>query len=150
MVDFPPLSPTALQDFVTCPRRFQLRYLDRLRGPGHIAEPVEEWERRVQLGVDFHRLAQQHLLGLDETLLSRRAASGDPQLAQWWAAYLAHRPPVLAEAHLFPEWPLAITVRDRHLTARLDVLALTAAGTAWIIDWKTTLTKPAGSIWRSG
>ncbi|MBC6941055.1 MAG: hypothetical protein DWB59_13745 [Anaerolineae bacterium] len=66
-------SQSSLQDYFDCPRRFELRYLE---------EPVLENERRLAEGSFFHRLAQQHLLGLPADKLTRLAAS--PDLSRWW------------------------------------------------------------------
>ena len=48
-------SQSSLQDFETCPRRFELRYLQRLSWPAIESEPIQVAERLAQLGADFHR-----------------------------------------------------------------------------------------------
>ena len=143
-----PLSPTfqfsqsSLQDFETCPRRFKLRYLDQLRWPAIESEPVRESERLAQLGQDFHRLVQQHLIGLDETLLANSLPADEPDLQSWWESYLAHRPAALNEAELYPEAALSVPLRGFRLLARFDLLARQPDGTFLIIDWKTSRKKP--------
>ncbi|MCP4541151.1 MAG: PD-(D/E)XK nuclease family protein, partial [Chloroflexi bacterium] len=57
-------SQASLQDYVDCPRRFQLRYVLRVAWPAPEAEPVLENERYLQQGAAFHRLVHQHALGL--------------------------------------------------------------------------------------
>lgn len=52
-------SQSSLQDYFDCPRRFELRYIDRLNWPAVEAEPALENERRLREGTYFHRLAQQ-------------------------------------------------------------------------------------------
>jgi CRISPR/Cas system-associated exonuclease Cas4 (RecB family) len=139
-------SQSSLQDFETCRRRFELRYLERLRWPAVETEPVERAERLAQRGIDFHRLVHQHLIGLDETLLSEFVQNLDPALQVWWTDYLNHRPEQLATARLYPELTLSTPVRGYRLQARFDVLARQSDGTFLIIDWKTSLKKPARSV----
>ncbi len=57
-------SQSSLQDYADCPRRFQLRYLDKLIYPAAETEPALENEKHLQEGQNFHRLAQQYLLGI--------------------------------------------------------------------------------------
>jgi len=136
-------SQSNLQDFDTCPRRFELRYLRQLRWPAIEAEPVQEAERLARLGQDFHRLVQQHLIGIDEDILEETMIDADPDLKTWWENYLTHRPAALADAKIYPELTLSTPLRGYRLTARFDVLAIQPAGTFLIVDWKTTHKKPA-------
>ena len=73
-------SQSSLQDFETCPRRFQLRYLRQLSWPAIESEPIQEAERLAQLGTDFHRLVHQHLVGIDEETLETSLSSAQPEL----------------------------------------------------------------------
>ena len=57
-------SQSSLQDYADCPRRFQLRYLDKLIYPAAETEPALENERHLLEGQLFHRLAQQFILGI--------------------------------------------------------------------------------------
>jgi CRISPR/Cas system-associated exonuclease Cas4 (RecB family) len=136
-------SQSSLQDFETCPRRFKLRYLQRLSWPGIETEPIHEAERLAQLGADFHRLVQQHLVGLDEEILSRSLAEAEAELKVWWRNYLDHRPLALAEAQTFPELTLSAPLRGYRLLARFDLLAVQPDGIFMVIDWKTARRKPA-------
>ena len=72
-------SQSCLQDYADCPRRFRLRYVDQLTWPAVESEPVAENEHRQQEGQIFHRLVQQHLLGLPTENLARLANT--PNLA---------------------------------------------------------------------
>jgi CRISPR/Cas system-associated exonuclease Cas4 (RecB family) len=135
-------SQSSLQDYETCPRRFQLRYLRRLDWPAVESEPVQEAERLAQLGADFHRLVHQHLLGLDGDILARTVAAGQPELQVWWQNYLAHRPLALAGAELRPELTLSTPLRGYRLLARFDLLAIGGDGSFLIVDWKTAQRKP--------
>lgn len=135
-------SQSNLHDFETCPRRFKLRYLDRLRWPAVEAEPIAEAERLARLGQDFHRLVQQHLIGLETETLTDYLTSAEAELQMWWQNYLTHRPEALASAVLHPELTLSAPLRDYRLLARFDLLAVQPNGEFLIIDWKTSRQKP--------
>lgn len=136
-------SQSNLQDFVTCPRRFELRYLWQLSWPAVESEPIREAERLSRMGREFHRLVQQHHSGLDETVLTESLIEAEPELRAWWERYLVHRPAGLAEAQTLPELTLSTPLRGYRLTARFDLLARWPDGRISIIDWKTTQHKPA-------
>lgn len=131
-------SQGSLQDFVDCPRRFQLRYLDRIAWPAVQAEPILENERHVQQGALFHLLVQQQLVGVPVDRLTAMA-QGDADLAAWWQAYLAAAPAALPGQH-FPEVTLSAPLGasgERRLVAKYDLVVLTPEGRAVIFDWKT-------------
>src|SRR5574341_339738 len=116
-------SQSSLQDYADCPRRFQLRYIDQLAWPAVETEPVAENERRQQEGQLFHRLAQQHLLGLPAENLARLANT--PNLERWWlAARVDGRVQDLARA--LPDGATVELLTDKHPQA-LDVLRHSAA-----------------------
>jgi len=138
-------SQSSLQDFETCARRFKLRYVQRLNWPGIESLPIREAERLAQLGADFHRLVHQHLVGLDEMLLTE-ALAAEPELKIWWDNYLAHRPAALSEAELYPELTLSTPAGGYRLLARFDLLAIQPDGAFLIVDWKTTQKRPARDI----
>jgi CRISPR/Cas system-associated exonuclease Cas4 (RecB family) len=136
-------SQSSLQDFDTCPRRFELRYLQRLSWPASEAQPVQEVERLGRLGADFHRLVHQHLIGLAEDILTETLVGTEPELKIWWQNYLDRRPATLTEAQTYPELTLSMPLRDHRLMARFDLLAVQSGGTFLIIDWKTSQKKPS-------
>ena len=59
-------SQSSLQDYNDCPRRFQLRYIEKLHWPAVEMEPALENEHRQQEGQLFHRLVQQHIIGIQK------------------------------------------------------------------------------------
>jgi hypothetical protein len=153
-------SATSLQDYVDCPRRFQLRYLLQIDWPAPEAEPISEQERHGRLARDFHQLVHQHLLGLPAEILS--ASVRDPDLERWWKAYLAYVP-TFGDAQVIPEIGLsaplaghrvmaqydAIIVSDRHSTAQQEApgAALELRTAAFlIVDWKTYRQRPS-RVW---
>jgi len=70
-----PFSQSSLQDYLDCPRRFELRYLRQLQWPAVESEPVLENECRQPEGQLFHRLGQQHLPGIPLEKLTSLASS---------------------------------------------------------------------------
>jgi hypothetical protein len=54
-------SQASLQDYVDCPRRFQLRYLVNLDWPAVEAEPVLKHERHMERAGLFHQMVHQLL-----------------------------------------------------------------------------------------
>lgn len=128
-------SQGSLQDYADCQRRFELRYIKRLRYPALEVNQWLEFENRIRRGDRFHKLAQQHLHGLPAELLTRSLAD-DAQLATWWASYLQNGLEGLpSERHA--EISLQTTLGGRRLIAKYDLLALEAGGAAVIVDWKT-------------
>ncbi|TEU19308.1 MAG: PD-(D/E)XK nuclease family protein [Anaerolineales bacterium] len=114
-------SQGSLQDYVDCPRRFQLRYIQRLAWPAVEAEPALENERHLQQGAAFHRLVHQHLLGLSPERLSSTIT--DEDLSRWWHNYLESGPADLL-ASRYPEVILSAPVSGHRLVAKYDLIAV--------------------------
>ena len=132
-------SQGSLQDYVDCPRRFQLRYLLRLAWPAVEAEPALENERHLQQGAAFHRLAHQHTLGIAPERLSSAATGA--ALRRWWRNYLERGPDDLP-AIRYPEIVLSAPVGGYRLVARYDLVAVDLERRAVIVDWKTSRKRP--------
>lgn len=123
-----------LQDYLDCPRRFELKYLDKLAWPAIRSEPVLEMERHMQLGVRFHQMIHQHQLGLPQDTVASQAV--ELELDEWWRSYLSHPPGPLPEKR-FPEITLAAPFSGYRLVAKYDLLAIDPNQAAVIVDWKT-------------
>ena len=136
-------SQASLQDFHDCRRRFELRYIDRLDWPALESEPALEHEAQMRLGAQFHRLVQQHLLGLDPARIG--ASIRDPLLRGWWQNYLDHPIPDLPALRR-PEYVLTAPVAGHRLLAKFDLLAVDPGERAVIVDWKTS-PRPQGRRW---
>jgi hypothetical protein len=136
-----------LQDYFDCPRRFELRYLDKLNWPAEEAEPALENERRQQEGQFFHRLAQQFLLGLPADRLARLASSPDAStrlstsLARWWDNFQTSFPNPKDLGDLHAEMALSAPIGNHRLLAKFDLIAI-RGGKATIYDWKTYHKRP--------
>lgn len=134
-----------MQDYLTCPRRFDLRHRQHLQWPAEESAPVQETERRMKLGSDFHWLAHQHALAMPLPALTALAENDpSPELGAMWQNYLAHRPAELSAdgVRLFPEVTLATKLGGFRLAAKFDLLAALPDGRVLIVDWKTNLRRP--------
>jgi len=127
-------SQTSLQDYLDCPRRFELRYLLERRYPAPVVAEQLEFERRAEQGARFHHLIHQHQVGIPPDLLTRRL--DDAELAAWFALYLRTGLDDLPPAR-HPEVALTVPLGDYALTAKYDLLAVEVGGRAVIVDWKT-------------
>lgn len=131
-------SQSSLQDYFDCPRRFDLRYLQQMVWPAIESEPVAEYERRQQEGLLFHRLVQQHLLGVPADKLGPLASG--PDLQRWWKNYL-DADLGLADWTLHTELALSSPLRGHRLLAKYDLVAV-KGDQALILDWKTYARRP--------
>ena len=132
-------SQSSLQDFSDCPRRFQLRYLQELIWPAVEAEPLSEVERRQREGQFFHRLVQQHFLGIPSPALAAMASS--PDLMRWWENF-ASSGPDLDGWNTYTEKALTSRIASDRLLCKYDVVAV-RDGKARIYDWKTYARRPS-------
>lgn len=134
------LSQSSLQDYADCARRFQLRYLDRLVYPAVETEPALENEQHQQEGETFHRLVQQHLLGIPPEKIAPLANT--PSLRRWWENYLSSFVfPVTPQA-IYPELTLSAPLPPYRLLAKFDLVARLPEGKFIIYDWKTYRKRP--------
>ncbi len=131
-------SQSSLQDYSDCPRRFQLRYIEKLKWPAAESEPMLENERRQQEGQLFHRLVQQHRIGLPAEKLTPLASTHS--LRRWWDNYLGFDFQ-LGEAAQFTELSLSAPVGTFRLLAKYDLVAV-KDGKSIIFDWKTNAKRP--------
>jgi len=127
-------SQSSLQDYVDCPRRFQLRYIEHLAWPAIETEPLLENERRLKEGQLFHRMVQQHLIGLPVEKLTRLA--GTPELSRWWDNYLGYEFNLEGYTR-YAEQKLVAPVGTYRLLAKYDLLAVIPGQKVLIFDWKT-------------
>ena len=132
-------SQSSLQDYFDCPRRFYLRYVDEMVWPGVESEPIDQYERRQQEGLLFHRLVQQHLLGMPAERLAELA--NGPDLQRWWQNYIASDLG-LDGASLHTELTLSSPIGQHRILAKYDLVAVRDRQ-ATIIDWKTYARRPS-------
>lgn len=132
-------SQSSLQDYTDCPRRFELRYIRQLQWPAVESEPALENERRQQEGQLFHRLVQQHIIGIPADRLTRLAST--PDLRRWWQKYCDH-PIDLSGYAKYTELALSAPLGKFRLLAKYDLVAIRPGVEAVIYDWKTYAKRP--------
>lgn len=133
-------SQSSLQDYADCARRFQLRYLLGVRWPSAHDKPAVERERQMRLGLDFHHLVHQHVVGLPADVLGQSVAEGP--LHRWWQAYLDFPPPNIPSTVRRAEVSLSAPFGAHRLFVRYDLIAVEPGERAVIVDWKTEQTRP--------
>jgi PD-(D/E)XK nuclease superfamily len=117
-------SQHSMSDFVECPRRFYLKYVDRQPWPlvetGPLGLNPLEYQAYLWRGVVLHRWIERYWLGVPPQ------ASDDAELNVWWARFMrtsfddlpATRMPELALVA-----PLGSPQKAYSLYARFDLLA---------------------------
>jgi CRISPR/Cas system-associated exonuclease Cas4 (RecB family) len=138
-------SQGSLQDYVDCPRRFQLKYIEQLAWPALEAEPALESENNLQQGAAFHRLVQQYLLGVSVEKLSP-LTEVDPKLAFWWQNFLSSFENLdglvkLPGSNRHPEISLTAPIGENRLVGKYDLL-VRLDDQFIIYDWKTSRKQP--------
>ncbi len=136
-------SQSSLQDYLDCPRRFELRYILRQKWPAIQTEPVVEFEHHMEIGTRFHRLVHQHILGIPDDVLE--AGVNDPDLLNWWQVFLRYDPLKDLPHPRLPEYRLAAVFKGHHLVAQYDLLSINPGQSATIIDWKTSAHRPSSA-----
>jgi CRISPR/Cas system-associated exonuclease Cas4 (RecB family) len=146
------LSQSSLQDYMYCAQRFKLRYLDRLSYPAVETEPTLENEKHQQEGEYFHRLVQQHLIGIPAEQVAKFANTMN--LQRWWENFQSSKDLTsLREAlvkrsngdrnlaGLYTEATLSAPLGKHRLLAKYDLITV-QDGKAIIYDWKTYRKRP--------
>src|SRR3972149_5915396 len=147
MPELTTLSQSSLQDYHDCPRRFELRYLQRLAYPAVETEPALENEKHQQDGEYFHRLVQQHLIGIPAEQVNKLANTDN--LQRWWENYinapdlrvLTSSPKGKEFGGLHAEVTLSAPLGKFRLVAKYDLIAIDK-NKVTIYDWKTYRKRP--------
>ncbi|MBE0681771.1 MAG: PD-(D/E)XK nuclease family protein [Anaerolineales bacterium] len=141
------LSQSSLQDYNDCPRRFELRYLQQLAYPAIETEPALENEKHLKEGEYFHRLAQQHFIGIPAEQVSKLANTDN--LQRWWDNFtnatdlssLTSSPKGKDLPGLKTEITLSAPLGKFRLVAKYDLIAF-GGEKIYIYDWKTYRKRP--------
>lgn len=134
-------SQGKLQDYVDCPRRFQLRHVLMQPWPGLITESPLEFEEHQRRGRQLHHLAHQHAVGIDPQRLEDTIA--DEILKDWWQTFLQKQPEGLPQAIRKPEIVVGSSLGGYRLIAKIDLLAAEPGQRLVIVDWKTVHHPPS-------
>ncbi len=132
------LSQSSLQDYNDCQRRFELRYIQHLAYPAIESEPALENEKHQQEGEYFHRLVQQHLIGIPAEQVSKLANTDN--LQRWWSNFLEFQG-LKDFGTLHAETTLSAPLGKFRLVAKYDLIAI-GNDKAIIFDWKTYRKRP--------
>lgn len=132
-------SQASLQDYIDCPRRFKLRYIDKVYWPAVESAPLLERERRQIEGQIFHRMIQQYSIGLPEEKITLLASTSN--LQRWWGNFLSHGPR-LTGGLKFAELALASRLGKHRIIAKYDLVVVKPDSTVTIYDWKTYHKRP--------
>ena len=127
-------SQSALQDYIDCNRRFELRYLLDVRWPAQETAQALQYEAGQRRGQEFHHLVHQHALGIPADSLAATIATDE--LSVWWQRYVDWQNENLP-AQRYPELTLTTPLNETMLMAKYDVVAKLPDGTFLIVDWKT-------------
>lgn len=136
------LSQGALNLLEVCPRKFQYVYLEQLSIP-----PSYEQQERLNWGTRFHRLMQQHELGLIDDRVQFGTAE-ENQLQACMRALVEAAPDLFQENHAAlrqSEHRRALQI-DRYLLTVVYDLLILEPHQAQILDWKTH-GRPPQSRW---
>lgn len=136
-------SQSSLQDYDDCPRRFQLRYIDKVQWPAVETAPMMENERRQIEGQIFHRMVQQYFIGLPEEKITLLASTDN--LRRWWENFITLGPKRTSGLN-FTELSLASHIGKHRIIAKYDHVAVKPEVAITIYDWKTYLKRPK-RIW---
>lgn len=127
-------SAQSLQDYVECPRRFLLRYIQKLDWPAEQSNPYLAFEQYRYKGELFHICVDQYFHNIDPVLIEQQIHNDD--LRTWWQHFLEF----IQEQnflHTVSEILFQASLGDHLLIAKFDLLAVTADHNVIIFDWKT-------------
>ena len=84
-------SPNNLQDYLDCPRRFELRHILKQAWPAIRSEPIRQIEKQMQMGNQFHLFIQQFFNQIPAEKI--KSQTTDPMLLVWWDKFFnfSHR-----------------------------------------------------------
>ncbi|HVP21301.1 MAG TPA: PD-(D/E)XK nuclease family protein [Anaerolineaceae bacterium] len=134
-------SQNNLQDYLDCPRRFELRYIQRLEWPALDSEPVIEQEQRIEAGRQFHQMVQQYVAGIEAEQI--RETLPDTDVSHWWDNFLQAEPLASLPSSRWAEIYLSAPLAGYRIAAQFDLIAIEPGKRAVIVDWKTSARKPA-------
>ena len=140
-------SQNNLQDYVDCPRRFEVRHIQHLEWPALQSEPVLLQEQLMVQGRQFHKMVQQIMVGLPVETLIENVDSAN--LAQWWDNFMQSNPLIALPGKRYVEHYLSCPLAGYRLTAQYDLLAVEPGKRAVILDWKTSSRKPRREFLKS-
>ncbi len=134
-------SQKSLQDYLDCPRRFELRYIQHQKWPAIQTEPVIEQETAMEEGRLFHQMVQRLVAGLPSDAILEDTSSSD--LNRWWLNLVQNDPLDNLPPQRYAELTLSAPLAGFRLLAQYDLVAVAPGLQALIFDWKTSAKKPS-------
>lgn len=128
------ISKARLLAFLTCRRRFFLRYLERLSWPELLLDTSQR--PAIERGYKFHQLLERYFLGFSVDPADIR----DGQLRQWWRRFQESNITLPHGRHL-PELRLTVPADPHFLIGRFDLVIVGYKENhpvAHVYDWKTS------------
>jgi CRISPR/Cas system-associated exonuclease Cas4 (RecB family) len=130
-------SQSNLQDYLDCPRKFELRHINKIEWPALYCEPYLDFEKEIERGQAFHQMVHQHILGID------KPPSGKFETLDFWMKNFIDNNPLSVFNHIHPEFTLTVIQNGFRLLAKFDVIAVRHDNTTTIFDWKTSRKMPS-------
>ena len=128
-------SAQSLQDYVDCPYRFYLRYIQRLEYPAEQSSPYLEFERFRQRGELFHRCVDQYFHQVEPKAI--QASITDIDVRNWWDRFLQFISQCTYQK-AYSEILFQTHLEGHPLVAKVDLLMISEDKKVLIYDWKTT------------
>ena len=129
-------TQSSLQDYLECQRRFELRYLLRVKWPARVVDDPQEYRVWMELGSRFHALLHRYFLGISPGLLEKSIEDGTLRL--WWQQFIDWWESEGYTGKTYPEYTLYSTLNGYKLAAKYDLLLCQEDGRILIFDWKTS------------
>lgn len=125
-----------LQDFVDCPRRFELKYLMRLNWPSPISNPIQQHQQWTDRGTTFHSLAHAFFCGIskDQILSSIR----DNYIKNWFINFTEFLDKFNNSFFWWSEKKFNSKFYGFTFTSIFDAITCLEDGSLLILDWKTS------------
>lgn len=130
-----------LQDYLDCPRRFELKYLLKVAWPALQTEPQQEAERHMHQGQRFHQMVRQFFLAVPVENL--QPAPDEMELSNWWQRFHENLAGFSLPPVRLAEMILQAPFVGYRLIAKYDLIACEPGGKFQIMDWKTSLHRPS-------
>jgi len=138
-------SQSSLQDFSTCPKKFYLRYIQKLTWPAQQTKESLDMEVHIHRGARFHHLIHQYFLGIPLSKLNQIAESDPyPEFHLWWESFQEFMK-IEPENQYFPELTLQTPIAGSNLIAKFDLVKINGNNLT-IFDWKTSQKQPKREI----
>ncbi len=134
------LNQSSLQDYLECPRRFELHVLRETLWPAAHSAPLARFEELTEIGTRFHHLCHQFFLGIDPELLS--SSISNPEIIDLWNSFLPYGNKLKPYKYYY-EQILRIPFKNHFLLAKFDLIVQESEDHFLIIDWKTAKHKPS-------